>query len=115
MEQNECARLTAEVTQLRQALDSRSVIDRAQGMVMALAPCPAERAWRVLVETSQHGNTKLRDVAAALVATAEGHRLPARLRAPFARALRHARAGSGGAGRTPTTRPSPSAAGAGPA
>ncbi|ORT56831.1 ANTAR domain-containing protein [Streptomyces sp. CB03238] len=92
MKQNELTRLATEVTQLRQALDSRAVIDQAQGMVMALTPCPAEQAWQVLVETSQHGNTKLRDVAAALVATAHGRPLPPRLRAPFTRALHRARA-----------------------
>lgn len=95
MKQNELTRLATEVTQLRQALDSRAVIDRALGMVMALTPCPAEQAWQVLVETSQHGNTKLRDVAAALVGTAaHGHGLPPRLRVPFERAVRRARAGA---------------------
>ncbi|QGV82957.1 ANTAR domain-containing protein [Streptomyces ficellus] len=90
--QNELARLTTEVTQLRRALDSRAVIDQAQGMIMALAACPAEEAWHALVTTSQHGNTKVRDVATALVATARGDDLPPPLRGPFTRALEHARA-----------------------
>ncbi|MFG3506772.1 ANTAR domain-containing protein [Streptomyces sp. NPDC047821] len=103
--QNELARLTTEVTQLRQALDSRAVIDQAQGVIMALTPCPAERAWQVLVETSQHGNTKLRDVATALVAAvAHGHGLPPGLRVPLDRAVRRARAGGGGAGPAPGRR-----------
>ncbi|MEI5097725.1 ANTAR domain-containing protein [Streptomyces sp. PmtG] len=64
--------LRSENVQLRRALSSRAVIDQARGMLMALAPCSSERAWGLLVDVSQHGNVKLRDVAAALVATAEG-------------------------------------------
>ncbi|MET9428417.1 MULTISPECIES: ANTAR domain-containing protein [unclassified Streptomyces] len=91
VERTDTARLATEVDQLRRALESRGVIDRAQGMIMALTPCPADRAWQVLVEISQHGNTKLRDVAAALVATADGTALPSDLYAPFHRAVHAAR------------------------
>lgn len=64
-----------EVEQLRQAMDSRRIIDQARGMIMALGPCASWRAWDVLVEVSQHCNIKLRDVAAALVATTAGQLL----------------------------------------
>ncbi|WP_256107159.1 ANTAR domain-containing protein [Streptomyces sp. ODS05-4] len=85
------ARLTAEADQLRRALTSRTAIDQAQGMLMALTPCPAEDAWHLLVAVSQQTNTKLRDVAAALVATARGHPLPSPLSRALHQALRRAR------------------------
>jgi len=74
--------------QLTQALVSRPVIDQARGMVMVLAPCSGERAWDLLVEVSQHCNVKLRDVAAALVATTKGQELPEGIRREWRRALR---------------------------
>ncbi|WP_330309079.1 MULTISPECIES: ANTAR domain-containing protein [unclassified Streptomyces] len=49
--------------QLKRAPARRAVIDRACGMVMAMAPCSSERAWDLLVDVSQHCNDKLRDVA----------------------------------------------------
>lgn len=76
-------RLEAEIAQLRQALASRTVIDQAQGMVMALAGCSADEAWHVLVEVSQRTNTKLREVATALVGTSHGAELPASVRLPL--------------------------------
>ncbi|MDG4856865.1 ANTAR domain-containing protein [Streptomyces sp. T-3] len=82
----EVVELRAAKDQLTQALASRAVIDQARGMVMALAPCSGERAWGLLVDISQHCNVKLREVAAALVATAEGEQLPEQMR----RELRHA-------------------------
>lgn len=85
------AALLAEVVELRArneqlglALDTRAVIDQARGMVMALAPCPSDRAWDLLVEVSQHCNIKLRLVAEALVATTHDEPLPA----PIGRELR---------------------------
>ncbi|MBO8193643.1 ANTAR domain-containing protein [Streptomyces oryzae] len=80
--------LRAEVGQLRQALETRPVIDQARGMVMALAPCDAETAWQVLVRVSQHSNIKLRSVASALVAGAEGAPVPKPIRKNLAAALR---------------------------
>ncbi|WP_307518686.1 ANTAR domain-containing protein [Streptomyces umbrinus] len=84
----EVVELRARNEQLGRALVTRAVIDQARGMVMALAPCSSERAWDVLVGVSQHCNIKLRDVAAALVATAEGERLPEEIRRGLSRALR---------------------------
>ncbi|WUD74163.1 ANTAR domain-containing protein [Streptomyces sp. NBC_00510] len=86
--ENEIGRLRAENEQLRRALGSRSVIDQAVGMVMALTPCPGDVAWAVLVRASQYGNVKLRDVAAALVASAGGRPLPADVRRALVRAMR---------------------------
>lgn len=84
----EILQLRARNEQLEQALVSRAVIDQARGMVMALAPCSSHRAWGLLVEVSQHCNVKLRDVAAALVATTNGETLPAPVRQELRRALR---------------------------
>ncbi|QEU90779.1 ANTAR domain-containing protein [Streptomyces kanamyceticus] len=82
----EVLQLRAENDQLSKALSSRAVIDQARGMIMALAPCSSERAWGLLVDVSQHCNVKLRDVAAALVATARGEPLAEQMQ----RELRHA-------------------------
>ncbi|MFJ9906206.1 ANTAR domain-containing protein [Streptomyces sp. NPDC101152] len=74
--------LREEVEQLRQAMVSRPVIDQARGVLMAAHGCTSEQAWDVLREASQHSNTKLREVAAAVVATAgsQGTPLPATVR-----------------------------------
>ncbi|MEV3859366.1 ANTAR domain-containing protein [Streptomyces sp. NPDC050095] len=84
----EIRELRLENEQLGKALSSRAVIDQARGMIMALAPCSSEKAWGVLVDVSQHCNIKVRDVAAALVATTQNERLPAQLRRELRRALK---------------------------
>jgi hypothetical protein len=87
--ERELTRLRHELTQLRQALESRPVIDQARGMVMAIGPCTPEAAWRVLVEASQRTNTKLRRVAEALVASTDGTTpIPLPMRAALAASLR---------------------------
>ncbi|MFF9026832.1 ANTAR domain-containing protein [Streptomyces iakyrus] len=63
--------LEEEVEQLRQAIASRPVIDQARGILMATHGCTSDEAWHILRETSQLSNTKLRDVAAAVTASAE--------------------------------------------
>ncbi|MBC9728561.1 ANTAR domain-containing protein [Streptomyces sp. TRM68367] len=90
----EDAALLAEVVELRvrneqlgRALASRAVIDQARGMVMALAPCSNDRAWDLMVDVSQHCNIKLRDVAAALVATTKDRTLPEPIQRELRRAL----------------------------
>ncbi|MFJ4198624.1 ANTAR domain-containing protein [Streptomyces sviceus] len=88
----EVVELRARNEQLTRALASRAQIDQALGMVMALARCSSGRAWDVLVEVSQHCNIKLRDVAAALVATTEDRSLPQPLRRELRQALRHLQA-----------------------
>jgi AmiR/NasT family two-component response regulator len=84
----EVVELRARNEQLGRALVSRAVIDQARGMVMALAPCTSERAWDLLVDVSQRCNIKLRDVAAALVATTKDDALPEPIRQELRQALR---------------------------
>jgi hypothetical protein len=64
-------RMSAQVAQLRRALESRATIDQAKGIVMADRRCDADEAFRVLVNVSQDANTKLRDVADLLVSNAQ--------------------------------------------
>ncbi|MFJ2237663.1 ANTAR domain-containing protein [Streptomyces sp. NPDC087859] len=78
--------LRAEIEQLQRALAGRMVIDQACGMVMVLAPCRRGPARNLLMTMARECNTKLPDVAAAVVAAWEG----APLSRPMQRALRHA-------------------------
>lgn len=89
---DEAARLRKEIQQLRRAIESRPVIDQARGIVMALGPCTSDAAWQLLVEVSQHTNTKLREVADALVTAPTGRSLPAPLQTELGRALHRLRA-----------------------
>ncbi|MEV8319842.1 ANTAR domain-containing protein [Streptomyces sp. NPDC059900] len=68
--------LQREIAQLREALTARPVVDQARGVLMAVGGCGPERAWEVLVDTSQRTNTKLRRVAEMVVAGAEGGQVP---------------------------------------
>lgn len=52
---------------LQEALVSRAVIDQAKGIVMGAHGIPAEQAFKLLVQVSQDGNVKVRDVASRLV------------------------------------------------
>lgn len=81
--------LQEEVEQLRQAIASRPVIDQARGILMATHGCTSDEAWHILRETSQLSNTKLRDVAAAVTASAkpDGPRPSAALREALQRAI----------------------------
>ncbi|GAB2623913.1 GAF and ANTAR domain-containing protein [Kocuria arenosa] len=54
---------------LRTAMESRTTIDLAVGIVMAQNRCTQERAFEILRAASSHRNVKLRQVAADLVAT----------------------------------------------
>lgn len=54
--------------QLEEALASRGVIDQAKGVLMARHGVDADEAFQVLRRRSQLTNTKLREVAAAIVA-----------------------------------------------
>ncbi|CAL9442498.1 ANTAR domain-containing protein [Streptomyces sp. enrichment culture] len=87
--------LQEEVDQLRQAIASRPVIDQARGILMATHGCSSDQAWHILRETSQLSNTKLRDVAAAVTASAEadGPAPPAALRTALQRAAARRRRG----------------------
>lgn len=57
---------------LQEALQSRSVIDQAMGVIMGQQHCPAERAFDILRTASQHRNVKLRDLCAELIAGLTG-------------------------------------------
>lgn len=56
--------------QLRQAMQSRAVIERAKGVLMAARGCSEDEAFAGLVELSQQTNRKLRVVAESVVAEA---------------------------------------------
>jgi GAF domain-containing protein len=56
--------------QLGQALESREVIGQAVGVLMATQRISADEAFGVLSRQSQNSNTKLREIAAAIVADA---------------------------------------------
>lgn len=60
-----------ELDGLRAALESRLVIGQAQGLLIARHEVSTETAFAVLSRLSQETNTKLRDVAAQLVAEAQ--------------------------------------------
>lgn len=63
------ARLTHD---LRRALDSRSVIDQAIGVLMAQERCDRKAAFALLRRASQNRNAKVREVAADVVRSASG-------------------------------------------
>ncbi len=53
--------------QMRQAMESRAVIEQAKGILMRDRRCGEQEAFDVLVRLSQTSNRKLRDVAQAAV------------------------------------------------
>ncbi|HEV2797668.1 MAG TPA: GAF and ANTAR domain-containing protein [Nocardioides sp.] len=59
-----------EALQMHEALESRKVIGQALGLLMERYEMNEERAFQFLTRASSTSNTKLRDVAAELVATA---------------------------------------------
>ncbi|MBV9485115.1 MAG: GAF and ANTAR domain-containing protein [Frankiaceae bacterium] len=66
-------RATVLAQQMREAMESRAVIEQAKGILMAQRRITADEAFEMLVRASQEGHRKLRDVAQALVAqTSEG-------------------------------------------
>jgi GAF domain-containing protein len=58
--------------QLQSALESRAVIEQAKGILMGREGITADQAFEVLVRASQRENRKLRELAADIVARAEG-------------------------------------------
>jgi GAF domain-containing protein len=54
------------------AMESRAVIEQAKGIIMGERRCSADEAFAVLAKVSQESNRKVRDVAATLVAQAQG-------------------------------------------
>ena len=59
------------VTHMRTAMDSRSVIDQAKGVIMARERCNAEEAFVVLSRLSQRTHVKLRTIAERIVLDAQ--------------------------------------------
>ena len=58
-----------EIDQLKVAMDTRSLIGQAQGILMERYDLDSERAFSVLVRSSSLTNRKLRDIALELVRT----------------------------------------------
>ncbi|MBC9714621.1 ANTAR domain-containing protein [Streptomyces sp. TRM66268-LWL] len=79
--------LRAENETLRRALAGHALIDQARGMVMVLTPCSRGEARSLLVDVARQSGLKLREVAAAFVATSDGTQLPRRLHPALCRAL----------------------------
>ena len=60
-----------DIDNLHAALTSQPVIEQAKGILMARHCCGPDRAFRLLAQASQRENRKLRDVAAAVVASVQ--------------------------------------------
>lgn len=56
-----------ELDDLREALQTRPVIDQAKGILVAERGCSPDEAFRLLAEASQRENRKVRDIARAMV------------------------------------------------
>jgi GAF domain-containing protein len=63
------ARSSEDLTHLRTAMMSRAFIEQAKGILMERHKITEDEAFTILAHASQRTNTKLRDVAAALVRT----------------------------------------------
>ncbi|MFD0304093.1 ANTAR domain-containing protein [Streptomyces sp. NPDC127119] len=88
--------LLAESEQLKKALERRPIVDMARGVLMAAWSCTAEEGWQILVHVSQHSNTKVHDVAKALIATTQNEPLPAHIEEHLPAALARWRASRDG-------------------
>lgn len=67
------SRQAGEISQLQEALASRSTIDQALGVLMAQNRCTRDEAFGILRRASQNRNVKLRDVATAVIERVTGH------------------------------------------
>ena len=52
---------------MAQAMQSRSTIEQAKGIIMSTSGCTPDQAMDLLVQQSQHQNVKLRDIAREIV------------------------------------------------
>ena len=52
---------------LQAAMDHRSAIEQAKGILIATTGCDPDAAFHLLVQQSQHENRKLREIALELV------------------------------------------------
>jgi hypothetical protein len=57
--------------QMRQAMESRAVIEQAKGMLIGAHGCSPDEAFQMLSESSQRANRKLHDLATAMVQGAQ--------------------------------------------
>lgn len=64
--------LTELSRQLREALESRAVIDQAKGILMSRHRVDADAAFTQLVSASRRSNVKVRDVARVVIESASG-------------------------------------------
>lgn len=62
----------SEVRQLQEALETRTMIGQATGLLMAHEGLTSDEAFQKLVKVSQNANLKLRDIAQRYVAAWEG-------------------------------------------
>ena len=60
-----------EARHIHQALETRSIIEQAKGILIGARGCSAAHAFGLLTRASQHQNRKLRDIAAELVEHAQ--------------------------------------------
>jgi PAS domain S-box-containing protein len=60
--------LQANALHLQRALQSRPTIDIAKGMIMSARRCTPDEAFEAMVRTSKSTNTKVRDIAARVIA-----------------------------------------------
>jgi anti-anti-sigma factor len=79
--------LRVEVAQLKRAMVTRPVIDLARGVLMASFGLSPDDAWSVLVDVSQHTNTKLHRLAEELVDSVNGPPLSEHLQQQIATAV----------------------------
>ncbi|QES42464.1 ANTAR domain-containing protein [Streptomyces venezuelae] len=85
--QSEAEALRRENAQLHRALTGRPVVDQARGILMAVGAHGPQGAWKVLVDTSQRTNTKLRLVAEMVVAGTTDKPVPPRIAAQLRQSL----------------------------
>ncbi|MFI7320587.1 ANTAR domain-containing protein [Streptomyces venezuelae] len=83
----EAEALRRENAQLQRALTGRPVVDQARGVLMAVGAHGPQGAWKVLVDTSQRTNTKLRLVAEMVVAGTTDEPVPPRIAEQLRRSL----------------------------
>ena len=69
--------LEHELTTLRAALEHRTTIAVATGLLAERYGCTSAQAWSLLARLSSHVNVKVREVARVLVAQADGVASPA--------------------------------------
>ena len=68
------AQLTEQARTMRVAMDSRAVIEQAEGVLMAQRHVDADQVFDILREASQRYNRKLRDIVGGIVASAQDQR-----------------------------------------